>query len=116
MAKQRPPRIKLTCPVCHKTVMLPPSIIAQGRTHCSAKCMGISKRKPVEVTCIGCKKVFVSNPSIAANRKYCNWECQKKHKKPRIVCIGCGKERRVTPSVLAQGARFCSWECARKVL
>ncbi len=117
MPRHYTPREPLTCEVCGKTVMLPPSIIAQGRRCCSAKCMGISKQKRVEMTCVGCGKVYMEKASVVANgRKYCTEACQLEHKKQRIICEVCGKERRVTPSVLAMGARFCSWECARTVV
>jgi G:T-mismatch repair DNA endonuclease (very short patch repair protein) len=97
--------------------MLPPSIIAQGRRCCSAKCMGIYKSRPVTLTCVGCGKEFETKASVAANgRKYCTDECRREHEKQSIVCEVCGKERRVTPTQLAQGARFCSQECAQKVL
>jgi G:T-mismatch repair DNA endonuclease (very short patch repair protein) len=117
MPRHYTPREPLTCEVCGKTVMLPPSIIAQGRRCCSAKCMGVLRRRRVDVTCSGCGNVFEEKASVAANgRKYCTESCRREHEKTRIVCEVCGKERRVTPSELALGARFCSLECARTVV
>ncbi len=110
------PRVALVCEVCGKTVMLAPSIIAQGRRRCSAECMGISKRRPQQVTCVGCGNVFDVPQSNAGGRKYCSSECRIENLKARIKCEHCGKERRVTPTQLKEGARFCSWECARAVL
>jgi len=116
MPRDYTPRVELICEVCGTSVMLPPSIIAQGRRCCSAKCMGISKRRPAAFTCVGCGKTVVTSPSLAVKQRYCSEACQREHKKPRIICEVCGKERRVTPTQLAEGARFCSWWCARKVL
>ena len=117
MPSKRTPRQPLTCIVCGKTVMLPPSVIAQGRRCCSAKCQGISKQNRIETTCLGCGKVYMEKASVVARgRKYCTVACRREHEKPRIICEVCGKERRVTPSVLAMGARFCSWKCARTVV
>ena len=112
----RPPRVELVCEVCGKTVLLPPSMIAQGRRRCSAKCMAEAYRKPTIYTCVGCGKMMTTAPSVATKRKYCSVECRRINEKARINCEVCGAERRVTPSQLKQGARFCSWECARKAL
>lgn len=116
MPRQYTPRIALSCEVCGKTVMLPPSIIAQGRRRCSAACMGVAKRRSTPVTCVGCQKIFEVSPSQARVRKYCSLQCRRDHEKPSIRCEVCGRERRVSPSLIEQGARFCSWECARTVL
>lgn len=112
----RAKRIPLVCEVCHETVMLPPSLIAQGRRRCSAKCMGIAKRKTRQIICVGCKKDFSVCQSLAAIRKYCSLECRKAYQKARIKCERCGKERRVTPTQLKNGARFCSLNCSQEVL
>lgn len=109
-------RVELICEICGKSVMLPPSIIAQGRRRCSANCMAAAYTQPTEYTCLGCGKTAVASPNVAAKRKYCSLECQRANKKARIACEVCGKERPVTPTHLKQGARFCSWECARQAL
>lgn len=116
MARHHTPRVALTCETCGKTVMLPPSIVAQGRRNCSARCMGIAKSRPVAKTCVGCGCEFITTPSQARLRKYCGIACRREHEKPTITCVVCGKQRRVSPSVIQKGARFCSWECARKEL
>lgn len=68
------------------------------------------------ITCAGCGKEFQIMPCEATIRKYCSAACLKQNKKARIICEVCGKVRRVTPTQLAEGARFCSWNCARMVL
>lgn len=112
----RNPRVPLICEVCGCTIMLPPSVIAQGRRRCSVACMGMAKRKPQTVTCAGCDKSFEVAQSLAKTQKYCSLECRRANQKSRIQCARCGKERKVTPTQLKQGARFCSLECAREVL
>jgi very-short-patch-repair endonuclease len=109
-------RIELICEICGKSIMLPPSVVAQGRKHCSAKCMGVAKDKGASFKCAGCGKEVKASPSQAAHKKYCSMRCLKAHKEHTIVCQVCGNERVVTLQQLKQGARFCSWECARKVL
>ncbi len=110
------PRVELICEICGKFVLLPPSIMAQGRRRCSAKCMAAAYSQPTEYTCLGCGKTATASPSVAAKRKYCSQACRRVHQKAHIVCEVCGKERRVTPTCLKQGARFCSWQCARQAL
>lgn len=117
LSRQYTPRVPLTCEVCGQTVMLPPSIIAQGRRCCSVECMAVYKRRPVTMICVGCGKSFEIKASAVANgRKYCTDACRREHEKQHIVCEVCGEKRYVTPTQLAQGARFCSQECARKAL
>lgn len=116
MPRHYTPKVPLICEICGKTVMIPPSVMAQGRRCCSARCMGILKARPTKAVCIGCGIKYETSPSQAAKRKYCTAECRKLHEKPTIICEVCGKKRKVSPSLIEKGARFCSWECARKVL
>lgn len=116
MPRHYTPRVELICEMCGTSVMLPPSIIAQGRRCCSAKCMGAYKRRPAQFTCVGCGTTVETKMSLAAKQQYCSEACRREHEKPRITCEVCGKERRVTPTQLADGARFCSQACARAVL
>lgn len=116
MARTYTQRVELICEICGKTVMLPPSIIAQGRRRCSAKCMTAAYAQPAKYTCIGCGKVGTASPSVAAKRKYCSLECRRANTKARIVCEVCGTTRPVTPTNLKQNARFCSQKCAQQVL
>lgn len=116
MPREYTERVPLTCEHCGKTVMLPPSIVAQGRRHCSRSCHAQSKRSRQEVTCVGCGAGFHVSTSVAQRRKYCSAQCRRANEKARITCVVCGKERRLTPTAVKNGARFCSWECARSAL
>jgi len=116
MPRTYTPRVELVCEICGKSVLLPPSIIAQGRRRCLAECMAVAYTHPTEYTCLGCGKTATASPSVAAKRKYCSLECRRANLKAHIVCEVCGEERRVTSTCLKQGARFCGWECARKAL
>ena len=78
--------------------------------------MAAAYTQSTQCTCVGCGKVGMASPSVAAKRKYCTMQCRLAHQKAHILCQVCGRERPVTPTQIKHGSRFCSWECARQAL
>jgi very-short-patch-repair endonuclease len=110
----KPPRLEVVCGICGKSTWRAPSTVAQGGKYCSLACTAQARRRPATLTCVGCGTAIETKTSQAATRKYCSQACLNAHKKTRIQCQMCGKERRVSPTQLQQGARFCSWACSQE--
>lgn len=71
----------------------------------------------VQLTCIGCQKLFLVRPYQAESKKYCTQECRSAHNRITLQCECCGKPFWVFKSALDyQSKRFCSMTCRKAVM
>jgi HNH endonuclease len=104
----RVPRVRLTCPQCHKDFALPPSIVAQNRKHCSRKCYVKASRVTLE--CEQCHGPFTCRVSHKDQARFCSKTCQNASQR-RVVTLECRQCHRSFKRKPSSPARFCSSQC-----
>lgn len=72
---------------------------------------------PVQLTCIGCQKLFLVSAYQADSKKYCTQECRSEHNRITLTCECCGEPYWVFKSAIKyHSKRFCSMKCRKAVM
>jgi endogenous inhibitor of DNA gyrase (YacG/DUF329 family) len=105
-----------TCPRCGKEFVAARSrIMARKDVFCSKTCyIEDIRRNQINLECIHCGKSFPVGQDRMSS-KYCCAKCRRDHNGSSRICSVCGKQFRVSNSVVAKGyGKYCSQACHYK--
>jgi len=66
----------------------------------------------VELVCEQCHKTFSVRASLAANRRFCSWECKLAHDASRKITVKCANCGRAIETYRSRPQKYCSQSCA----
>ncbi len=89
-------------------------ILDSGSKFCSRECKSKSQTKRINLTCVGCGKLFSIYPYLKRKTNYCSVECylNSTRRKRSTKCLVCGKDFLVKEYLVKQGyGLYCSRKC-----